>query len=115
MNLTDPWTSLLESIEPDYYKLKQMAEDGPIISATLDKRRVRWWVNIHEDWGRTPADQQYQYHTANDSKLAQRIVWAEEQLKSWKFVSRQSYHHWAFLRRADAEKFITLFNLRWTE
>lgn len=108
------WMHLLEQIAPDYYNLKRMAEDGPRISITLDKRRVRWWVNIHEDWDNTPADLQYQYNTVNDSKLSERIKWAEEQLKSWRLVSRQSYHHWAFMRRVDAEKFITLFNLRWS-
>ena len=113
MNLDDPWTKLLEAIEPDYFKLKQMSEEGPTISATLEKRRVRWWVCIHEDWGNTPADQQYQYYTAPDNKVDQRIHWAEEQLKDWKYVSRQSWQHWAFLRKHDAEKFITLFNLRW--
>jgi len=113
--MNDPWTSLLEALEPSYFKWKDMLDNGPKISATLDKRRIRWWVNIYEDWENTPADLQYQYYTVSDSKLTERINWAEEQLKTWKLVSRQSYRHWAFMRRSDAEKFITLFNLRWTE
>ena len=115
MNLNDSWTKLLEAIEPDYHNLKRMNEDGPRISISLDKRRVRWWINIHEDWERTPSDQHYHYYTASDNKLAERIEWTDQQLKSWKLVSRQSYQHWTFMRRADAEKFITLFNLRWTQ
>jgi hypothetical protein len=106
---------MLEALEPSYFKWKDILENGPKISATLDKRRVRWWVNIHEDWENTPADQQYQYYTASDSKLTERIDWAAEQLEDWKFVSRQSYHHWAFMRKSDAEKFITLFNLKWDQ
>lgn len=115
MNTSDAWASFLESIEPDYYSLKRMVEDGPTISITLDKRRVRWWINIHEDWEHTPSDQHYQYYTASDDKLGERITWAEKQLEHWPLVRRQSYQHWAFMRREDAEKFITLFNLRWTE
>jgi hypothetical protein len=108
------WMHLLEQIEPDYFKLKQMAEDGPVISIALEKRRVRWWICIHEDWGNTPKDQQYQYYTATDNNVDQRILWAEEQLNNWKYVSRQSWQHWAFLRKHDAEKFITLFNIKWS-
>jgi hypothetical protein len=108
------WMHLLEQLEPTYFKWKDMLDNGPTISATLDKRKVRWWVCIHEDWGDTPADQQYQYYTASDSKLQQRIDWTEEQLKDWKYVSRQSWQHWAFLRKHDAEKFITLFNIKWS-
>jgi len=113
--MSDPWTSMLEALEPAYFDLKNVVINGPKISATLDKRRVRWWVDIHEDWSNTPAALQYQYYTASDSKLTERIDWAAEQLEEWKFVSRQSYRHWAFMRKSDAEKFITLFNLKWDQ
>lgn len=113
--MRDPWTSMLEALEPSYFKWKDILDNGPKISATLDKRRVRWWINIHEDWENTPPEYHDQYYTASYSKLSERIKWTEEQLDNWRLVSRQSYHHWAFMRRADAEKFITLFNLRWTE
>lgn len=112
--MNDPWISILEALEPSYYKWKDILDNGPNISISLDKHKVRWWVNIYEDWANTAADQHYQYYTASDSKLRERIDWAAEQLEDWKFVSRQSYHHWAFMRKLDAEKFITLFNLKWS-
>ena len=113
--MRDPWTAMLETLDPFYFKWKDILDNGPKISATLDKRCVRWWINIHEDWENIPANRHYRYYTADDSKLTDRIKWAEAQLNNWRLVSRQSYHQWAFMRQADAEKFITLFTLRWTE
>jgi hypothetical protein len=104
---------MLQQVEPEYLELVDIMETGPTISATLSKRVLRWQVRIHEDWGNTPSENQYQYYTANDRKVAQRINWATEQLVTWKFVKRISYDQWIFFNKRSAEKFITLFNLRW--
>lgn len=113
--MRDPWTSMLTSLEPSYDKWKDIMDNDIKIAAYLDKRKSRWWITIHEDWDKTLADLQYRYYIASDSKLITCTEWTEKQLKDWKLVSRQSDCQWAFIRKADAEKFITLFNLRWIE
>ena len=111
MNLIDPWTHLLKTLDCDYVKLKELVEHGPAISIRLEKRKVLWWICIFEDWDSTPAENQY--YTASYDKVGERLDWADTQLKDWKYVLRQSRGNWAFIRQRDAEKFITLFNLRW--
>lgn len=111
--VADPWISALEAFEPTYNDLRRLMEDGPNISCSITKKHFQHCVRIHEDWANTPSDQQYQYYTASDDKVGQRIEWASEQLSSWKFVRRTSYDQWMFLRKCDAEKFITLFTLKW--
>lgn len=107
------WVEVLRQIEPDYDLLKKIMEEPPLVVASLEKRKFRWWVRIHEDWTNTPLEHQHAYYTASDSNREDRIKWTEEQLSSWKFVSRQSYDQWAFVRKRDAEKFLTIFNIVW--
>ena len=51
---------------------------------------------------------------ADYKNLDERCEWAEQQLQNWKFVTRLSHQEWKFFNKRSAEKFITLFNLRWT-
>lgn len=98
---------LIESVNPSYQNLKQLAEEGAPIDVLIEKRKTRWWIRIYEKW---PADAKY---GEDGLKLDKCISWTELQLTDWPDVSRQSYQHWAFKRRHDAEKFITLFHLVW--
>lgn len=113
MSIADPWESIVKQLVPDYDTLKYMAENGPRIIAVLKKINLSTRIRIEEDWENTDTTQQYLYLTAGYDKLDSRCDWAAEQLQSWKFVTRLSHQEWKFLRRRDAEKFITLFNLKW--
>jgi hypothetical protein len=95
---------------PEYEYLKNMLENGPEITAVLRTINLSTRVRIEEDWSVSDGSS---YYTATYSNLDSRCDWAAEQLHSWKSVTRLSHQEWKFLRRKDAEKFITLFNLKW--
>lgn len=111
MNI-DPWIGVLQQIEPRYDYYKSMIEEGPNIVAKARPVNLRWRVRIEEDWKTTSGEY---YYTFDDSKLDKRCKWAEEQLKSWRFVARLSHQEWVFFNKRQAEKFVTLFNLKWAE
>lgn len=110
---TDQWVSLMEQAIPEYLRLKLLADTGPTVKARLEKKNLLWYVRIHEDWASTPPELQYQYYTLDDDKWLERIEWADEQLKTWKFVKKMDSYSWAFGSKTSAEKFIMLYNLRW--
>ena len=109
---SDPWIETLRQIDPNYDQYQTMIEEGPNIVARARKVNLRWRVRIEENWDHSNGEY---YYTFNDSKLDSRCKWAEEQLKSWRFVGRLSHQEWYFFNRKQAEKFVTLFNLRWAE
>lgn len=91
----------------DYDQLHEYMVIGPQIIALLEKRSKSWVITICENWN----EDIYFYPLSDD--IDKRIEWTQDQLKNWKFVSRQSYDQWFFKRKIDAERFITLFNLKW--
>lgn len=108
----DPWTGFIAQMVPEYEYLKDMLENGPKIVAKTRKINLLWRVRIEEDWGISDGSTYYDFDYSN---LDSRCEWAAEQLHSWKSVTRLSHQEWKFLRRRDAEKFITLFNLKWAD
>jgi len=114
MNVVDPWTQMLEKLEPEYFTLKHILEIGPKIKSTLRKVNFSWRVRLEEDWENTPADDHHLYYVTDYSNLDKRCEWASQQLATWKSATRLSHQEWKFSKKVDAEKFITLFNLRWT-
>jgi hypothetical protein len=111
--IADPWIGFISQMVPEYEDLKYMAENGPKVKADLRKVNLSWRVRINEDWNNTPADQHDLYYTTDYGNLDRRCDWAAEQLSTWKYVTRLSHQEWKFKRSIDAEKFITLFNLKW--
>jgi hypothetical protein len=103
------WEEMLRQIEPNYGALKDIMENGPKIVAVMRTFNRKWRVRIEEDWSRNGD----QYYTADFSNLDIRCDWAANQLTDWKFVRRISHQEWVFLNRNQAEKFLTIFNLKW--
>ena len=110
MIVADPWLEIVKQLAPDYSALKHMTENGPTITAVLRTVNLSPRVRIEEDWHNSNGEF---YYTFDYSNLDSRCEWAAEQLHNWKFVTRLSHQEWKFLRRRDAEKFITLYNLKW--
>lgn len=110
--MNDPWLTTLATNYLDYFKLKDLMENGPRVKARLHKVNLRWCVRIEEDWEESDGEN---YYTATYSNLDKRCEWANEQLKSWKFVTRLSHQEWKFFNKRQAEKFVTLYNLVWAE
>lgn len=113
--MTDPWNVMLHELAKDYDKLCDLMNDVPKISATLEKMAFSCSVRIHEDWDKTPSEEYYQYYTASDEALEEKLLWATEQLSTWPNVKRLGFDRWSFSKKRDAEKFITLFNLTWAQ
>ncbi len=102
--IADPWIHVLRQIEPSYDDFKYMLERGSRVKAELRMFRNKWKVCIVEDL----------FHSW-ENQLDLRCEWADEQLSKWKFVTRISHQEWIFINRRQAEKFLTLYNLRWAE
>jgi hypothetical protein len=112
MNLADPWPLMLEQVNPEYRRLKFIVDFGPEVKAVLRKVNLSWRVRLEEDWDNEEIGEVY--YTADYKNLDERCEWADQQLKSWKFATRLSHQEWKFSNRKEAEKFIILFNLKWT-
>ncbi len=109
--MSETWLQILKQLEPNYDSLKDMLDNGPQIVANLRAVNNKWRVRLEESWLYNGD----QYYTADYSNLDQRCEWANEQLTNWRFVYRISHQEWTFFNREQAEKFLTLYNLRWAE
>lgn len=105
------WIQAIKTLVPEYDDLVERMDEKVIVRAFLKKEGIRWTVWIKEDW--TGSTLGHLYYTATYDEVDKRIEWAEQQLASWKFVSRVERDQWCFFSKKQAEKFITLFNLRW--
>ena len=109
--ITDPWKHMLLAIEPAYNTYKTAMEEGPKyvpILTYIDNKFV-WELKIDEQW---PDGVNYGT-TESGMELDIRCTWCESQLRKWTDVNRWSWQHWHFKNKHDAEKFITLYYLRW--
>jgi hypothetical protein len=81
----------------------------PKVKVALSPWGRYWRVTIEEE----QIEGEPAYHGSSD--LDMHVDWAHEQLKTWTNVSRQSWQDWRFMKRSDAEKFITLHTLVWAQ
>jgi hypothetical protein len=109
--MNDPWGHTLSMLEPDIDVLKDFTDRGPQIKPKLKLVHRTWVMEIKIDWGMFD-DFGNPWGTLN---LDHRVIWAAAQLETWDNVSRQAWDMWHFKHKRDAEKFITLYNLKWTE
>lgn len=115
MNTTvDPWIHILQELEPQYFRWKDLVEKGPRIFADLSQRG-RWWsITLQEElW--IPDVNDLSVKWSNIGKLDERALWTQQQLETWPDVKRMAHDMWYFKRRHDAEKFQTLYSLKWAE
>ena len=104
---TDPWQHMLYQIEPAYDQYKEIVERGPkyIIDLTQDKKGKSQLCILEEN----------NLLTSGLGGLDEKCKWAEEQLASWPNCRRIAWNIWEFKHRQDAEKFRTLFTLKWAQ
>ena len=106
-----PWQHTVHMLEPNIDVLRDFMDRGPQIKPVLKLVRRTWVMEIKVDWGMFD-DSGNPWGTPS---LDSRVIWATTQLETWKNVSRQAWHMWHFKHKRDAEKFITLYNLKWAE
>lgn len=107
--MSDPWTHILKSLEPELDKLTRMVNSTPYAKPELWKNnKGKWSVTIQEIW----ADSHWNDSDPVGVLFDKTITWTENELKKWD-CKRTSYDTWIFKSKRDAEKFITLFLLQW--
>jgi hypothetical protein len=86
-----------------------------VIKPTLRRREngPNYWYRLQliEDFG--SVDDAGNHYPS--SKLDECISWVAEKLTTWPNCTRKSWDMWDFKSKKDAEKFITLFHLSWTQ
>lgn len=70
--------------------------------------RKKWCVSIVEEVRDEEEGREIYF-----KHLDECITWCIHTLEPWKGVNRTSYDMWYFDRHEDAQKFITLFSLKW--
>ena len=110
MSTTNPWLHMLHQLEPEYTTLQFMVEKGPRIITELFQRNKSWCIRLQEE--KLPNNYNH-IVWENPGKLDERVNWALEQLDTWSDVRRMAHDMWYFKRKHDAEKFQTLYNLKW--
>ena len=99
----DPWIHMLQQLEPAYDKYKDIAEYGQpkFMIDLIPDIKGKFQILIYDDWN------------LDSKEFDESIFWATEQLATWPNCRRIAFDRWQFKRRKDAEKFKTLFILKW--
>lgn len=103
------WMKILTDIAPEYVKWKDILEKGPDIVLDISRKGKFWRVTFQErnhsaEW--TPV-------WIDPGAIDERVNWAMQQLENWSNVKRMAHDMWYFQKKRDAEKFQTLYNLKW--
>ena len=103
--IADPWIHMLHQIEPAYDKYKRIMDEGPRFKVELSLlSNHKCQIIIREVEG-----------SIEFGDLDEKCEWAADQLKSWPDCQRVAWDRWRFKYRKDAEKFRTLFTLKWIQ
>lgn len=106
--ILDKWEQMLQSIEPEYSKLKDMLEQGPTYKAVKVRKHT---VSIEETW---PEGYEGSYLLGKDDLMLDDIVdEVANELFTWPDVTRTAWNQWKFKNSKEADKFITWYNLKW--
>ena len=76
------------------------------LKLTISKRKTRWQLMVTDEF--ETVEELY-----NSQKLDKCIEWTTKQLNNQMLSVRMSYDTWYFVRKQDAEKFATLWHLKW--
>jgi hypothetical protein len=108
--MSNRWELMLTDLVPDYDDLVEVMQLGPSINFTLTSVNNEWELSFNENWGDIN-DAGIHFNSEN---FYDRINWSVIELEKWK--CRQTWWNtWNFKSRREAEKFITIFKLKWTQ
>lgn len=110
--MTDPWQSILETLEPEYQSLKSIMDQGPYIKPVLyQSKNKRWRVTLEEVW----PDLINSQYSMSTNLLDDRVEEVVEELEQWPEAKRTSWDTWDFTSKRAAEKFLIFYNLKWSQ
>lgn len=108
--MNDPWALMLKDLVPEYDDLVEAMQFGPNITVTLESLNKEWKLSINEKWG--VVDDAGSHFNSKD--FDDRVNWSAIELEKWN-CRRTSWNIWNFKSKRDAEKFITIFTIKWAE
>jgi hypothetical protein len=99
----DPWIHMLKQLEPEYDKYKDITEYGQpaFMIDLISDIKGKFQIRIYDNWN------------LDSKEFDVSIFWATKQLATWPNCRRIAWDRWQFKTRKDAEKFKTLFILKW--
>ncbi len=104
--MTDPWVAMVKQLVPNYDELCSMSSIVPDVYAYIKDSTL----TVSMQW---PDDAEHMLHE-DLSKIDACVEWCVSELSNWDDCTRISWNKWNFARRIDAEKFLTLLNLKWS-
>lgn len=116
MSTTDPWMHMIYQVCPTYDDLKYMMNNFPKIKIVIEGKRNSWNLSVVENRSDFGHDEGGSYSYQPDNPNYDFIVnWSEQELSTWKNCRRIAWNMWQFKYKQDAEKFSTLFYLKWAQ
>lgn len=100
--MSQEWESMLMHLEPNYEQCEQFIRTGKLQFSLTDVP-TGLLFSIHNNWMCFTAQQEI------------RIAWISSILECWTNVLKLDSTLWLFRQRELAHKFLTLYNLTWTE
>jgi hypothetical protein len=107
---TEPWQHMLLSIQPAYFKWKDVMEQGPTIRPILTFKDNGWELALVELWGSVDDESNY----GGSKELDEQLKWTAKELVNWD-CQKMAWDKWHFKNKRDAEKFITIYYLVWAQ
>lgn len=108
--MNNTWTQIVQSLDPDYDNLLRVVEEGPDIEIILEKSKTdqSCTVTLQEVWSVNWA------RSFDSERLDERLFWTSELLDKWSNIDRIEYNSWRFDNLRNAERFLILYNLKWS-
>lgn len=100
-------TAALDSLQNIVNLWIQLADDPYIIARMIDKKR-KTSVVLEEVWPDGESN------SKSSRTLDTTVAWVEEELKKLPDVRRTAWDTWEFNTRREAERFVIMYNLKWT-
>lgn len=110
--MSTTWTHILQAFNPEYDELRQLLIRGPSIKCELSKEGRETRLVLVEHYEHNKEILAVEQNTVRFDDI---IFHVQEELKNWKHVRRMAWDQWNFKSKKDAEKFVTLFNLKWAK
>lgn len=111
--MNDTWEKFLQAWEPDINALRDMLRIGiepKIKFQVYELAENSFCLSIIESWPENCYILQY-----SESYYEKAIKFIESELLNWPDVTKINQDTWCFTSRNQAEKFITVFNLKWEQ
>lgn len=110
--MSTTWTHIIQAFNPDYDELRNLLTRGPIIRCELSKKGRETRLLLVEHYEHNNEILDVDQHTVRFDDIVFNV---QEELKNWTNVRRMAWDQWNFKYKKDAEKFVTLFNLKWAK